>query len=162
MGSCRRIITSSFSEQIAHVIPATTYASSPSDILLTLTALLRRTSAADHSILEKEAKSIRLTPRSDISDYIEKHLAHRARMFSTKYPHINDEITTGKFILEGRRENPQFEDIIRYIKSTGIPSSINAIQGWLQNIQEENERTDPTRSTIPQPNQSQPPSHRGG
>ena len=97
------MITSSFSEQIAHLIPATKYASIPSYILLTLKPLLHRTSAADDSILEKEANSIRLTPGSDISDYVEEHLAHKSRMVSAEYPHINYETTTVKFILEGLR-----------------------------------------------------------
>ena len=162
ISSCRRMITASFSEQITHLIPATTYTANPADILLTLSELLHRTSAADHSILEKEAKKIRLTPGSDISEYIEQHLAQRACMISAEYPHIHDETTTVKFIPEGLRNNPQFEDIIRYIKSTGIPTSINDIHGRLHDIQEENERSDPTRPTLQQTNRFTSSPHRGG
>ena len=71
-------------------------------------------------------------------------------MITAKYPHISNERTTVKFMVEGLREHHQFKDFIRALKISGIQDTIDDLYEKLQDIEEENSKADPAQTSAPQ------------
>ena len=85
-----------------------------------------------------------------IQDYVRKHRVLRARMISADFPHIANETTTVKFMVEGLRPNPKFSDLIRIFKAFGCPGTITAFGHRLTDIEAENVKSAPTPKHRPQ------------
>ena len=147
--SCNRMIAASIENDITDLLPDDNYTHPPSTVIETLDAILINESETVHAILEKETHAIKLTTDTTIRDYIRSHSIQRARMITAKYPHISNERTTVKFMVEGLREHHQFKDIIRALKILGIPNTIEDLYERLLDIEEENAKADPAQ-TYPQ------------
>ena len=85
-----------------------------------------------------------------IQDYVRKHRVLRALMISADFPHMANETTTVKFMVEGLRPNPKFSDPIRIFKAFGCPGTITAFEHRLIDIESENMKSDPTPKHRPQ------------
>ena len=148
--SCNRMIAASIEDDITDLLPDDIYTQPPATVIETLDAILVKDSEPVHTILEKETKAIKLTTDKTIPEYIRSHRVQRALMITANYPHINNERTTVKFMVEGLREHHQFKDVIRAFKISIIPCTIDELYARLQEINEENAKTDPTRTITPQ------------
>ena len=71
-------------------------------------------------------------------------------MITAKCPHISNEQTTVKFMIEGLREHHQFKDVIRALKISCIPDTIDGSYERLQDIEEQNSKADPAQTSAPQ------------
>ena len=85
-----------------------------------------------------------------IQDYVRKNRVLQARMISADFPHIANETTAIKFIVEGLRPNPKLSDLIRIFKAFGCPGTITAFENRLTDIEAENVKSDPTPKHRPQ------------
>ena len=148
--SCNRMIAASIDNDITDLLQDEIYTHPPSTVIETLISVLIKESETVHAILEKETKAIKLTTDTTIPDYIRNHRIQRARMITAKYPHISNERTTVKFMVEEPREHQQFKYVIRDLKISGISDTIDHLYDRLQDIEEENSKADPAQTSAPQ------------
>lgn len=121
MASCRQMIAVSIPPDINNLLLPKIYAEKPGKLVTPLLDHLQSSSATDHAILEQQATAITLNDEVSVQEYVRKHRAQRAKMYSAKYPNIESEGTTIRFMIEGMRSNPLFADPIKQLKISGSP-----------------------------------------
>lgn len=144
------MIAISIENDTTDLLPDDIYSKPPYTVIETLDAILVKEAETVHAILEKETKGIKLTTDTPIPEYIRKHHIQQAPMLTAKYLHISNERTTVKFTVEGLREHHKFKDVIRTLKISGLPNTIDELYERLQDIEEENKEVDPTQTAVPQ------------
>ena len=90
----------------AAIIPGTPI--NPCLIINRVTKLLETKTSAAHDALELEATATSMSDFDSSSDYFDAHSKIRTKMISARYPSIDDEKTTIKFLIKGMTSHPTY------------------------------------------------------